>query len=322
MKLRRAQVTLPGFHRRVEQEFHKRGVKPVAPKRHVFDFFKDVTFKHASDARDKWPEPYMPFLLQMRGGYFHLFSSWQDGLWFLRETAGIGCFKHVHRVFNYGLCFENQIENIPSRMILDCEAYASQFNSDVTLDDLETLISGVPEWITQRLVETGAIPRDKTVIWYKKRKSRGDKASAHFISNILGVPTLDIARVLREIILKPFEGIHREHSKTKMMTHMEKADLNPGMMVDPVPTKGRGQFAIPVSKKDNEPEYPRVTHVYRICQGVCRIEDTPWAKDDQGPEHGQVLDILMKGCYTTLIKDCVTLNPDLMGAVSYPQVCL
>ena len=66
MGLRRGQVEDAGFHKEITEEFVRRGVENRNPKRYVQAYYKEELF--TLEAGAKWPEPYIPFLFQMRPG--------------------------------------------------------------------------------------------------------------------------------------------------------------------------------------------------------------------------------------------------------------
>jgi len=74
MGLHRVQVECKEFHDRVTSEFQTRGIQNLAPKRMVHAYRKEELFQLMAFAN--WPEPYFPFILQMRPGVFIAFSTW------------------------------------------------------------------------------------------------------------------------------------------------------------------------------------------------------------------------------------------------------
>ena len=98
------------------------------------------------------------------------------------------------------LYYECQIVGYPARVILDCDAYVEEFGGRLTMGEVQGIVEKVPVYFVTRLCEIGAVRRADTVVVVEKDKSRGNKASRHFVFNIIGVPTGDIKNVLHQVL--------------------------------------------------------------------------------------------------------------------------
>ena len=132
-------------------------------------------------------------------GGFYLFWSWQVAFHWLRYKTIQGMLSPFERE-GPQLYYECQIVGYPARVILDCDAYVEEFGGRLTMEEVQGIVEKVPVYLVTRLCEMGAIRREDVVVVMEKDKSRGNKASRHFVFNIIGVPTGDIKNVLHQVV--------------------------------------------------------------------------------------------------------------------------
>jgi hypothetical protein len=325
------------FQAEVLREFQTRGVRPVAPERMVDHCLKDPAKQLCLDA--KWPKPYFAVMLQLNPrkpnatnehgappklpGRFLIFSSWQDAMLALQRIATTRKFQDSDgRWFPVQMIYENQVVDVgnkdgagydyPCRLILDCDAKLKEHGEGHTLESLKELIEQVPAWFARRLVEIGAIKRTDRVVVYEKEKSRDNKASRHYIFNIMGYSTWDTNAVYHEIFRK-------EHDKEKALLEKEGLKKAPGLpiwkMVDIVPHHGRGQYSVLgfFDKDKKETEYPCLTRRLVIVDGqVKSIRSCKFGREESHMDQPFALSMLHEACYSCFVPEFVTLHDKYM----------
>jgi len=324
MGLSRMQAQDPGFHGEITEEFVRRGVENRHPKRYVSAYYKEELFNLERDAG--WPEPYIPFLFQMRPGGFYLFWSWQTAFHWLR-------YKTIHDNASPfaregpQLFYECQIVGYPARIILDCDAYLEEFGGRLSMHELQGIVAKIPVYFVTRLGEMGAIKREDVVVVVEKDKSRGGKASRHFVFNIIGIPTGDIKNVLHRVFVAQFQDERAEYNRRRKEFGKDPANTGkcptawghidvkkgfpPALLTDTSTMHGRNQFSTLFCGKAGE-EPPRISRIWRISnhgQDV-QVKNGPWAGERHVPDHASAISMLGLACYSSLIPDAVTLRKD------------
>lgn len=330
------------FQGEVLREFLSRGIRPVAPERFVEHWSKDPAKQLCLDA--KWPKPYFPVMLQLNPrkpgdaelrklpGAFLIFSCWQDAMLALQSTAATKRFNGRTRRYTVGMIYENQIVDMggrdgngydyPCRLILDCDAKLKEHGEGYTLESLQRLIDEVPAWFVRRLVEIGAIKCTDRVVVFEKEKSRHNKASRHYIFNIMGFSTWDTNAVLHEIFGK-------EHQEEKRQTELGKFKKPPALpawkMVDIVPHHGRGQYSVLgfFDRDKQETEYPCITRRLEIVNGVVKgLRRCKISRAESSMAHPLALSMLHDTCYSCFLPTFVTLDSKFMVQNSvFPVYC-
>ena len=313
MGMRRPDAVSPKFHERVEETFKRRGIVNLAPERRVEAYRKEELFAKYRAAG--WPKPHTPYLVQMRPGLFVLLSNYQAGFHLIRHMAASGRFQSEGgKSLPVTLLYEGQMEEVPCRMILDCEAYVSQFEGRLSHAELLASVQEVPQAFVRRLAGLGAIPDDCVVRVFEKNKCRGDKISFHYIFNILmSDPTVDGRSALGKAIIEPFREERAVWKESKSMVHT----LDPGtgrcreplLHVDACTVKGRHQFSVVFSCKAGE-EPCRITRRLEISERGERVRETAsaWASEQHVPTHAHALEMLYYGGFTHWTKDSITLD--------------
>lgn len=312
------------FQGEVQREFKRRGIREVAPERVVDHWSKDPAKQLCLDA--KWPKPYFPVMLQLNprkpGGAFLIFSSWQDAMLALRNISMQRKFKGKDKWYAVDMVYENQIVDMggkdgtgydyPCRLILDCDAKISEHGEGHTLESLKGLIEQVPAWFARRLVEIGAIRSTDRVVVFEKEKSRHNKASRHYIFNIMGYSTWDTNAVL-------FEIFGKEHEAEKVLMKKENSKKPPGLpawkMVDIVPHHGRGQYSVLgfFDKDKQETEYPCITRRLEIVNGELKsIKPCKVSRKESSLDHPGALRMLHDACYSCFVPEFVTMDSKYM----------
>ena len=324
------------FQAEVLREFQTRGVRAVAPERMVDHVKKDPAKQMCLDA--KWPKPYFLVMLQLNPrkpepegneqkkkppGRFLIFSSWQDAMLALQRIATTRKFQDSDgRLFPVQMIYENQVVDVggregdgydyPCRLILDCDAKLKEHGEGHTLESLKALIEQVPAWFVRRLVEIGAIKSTDRVVVYEKEKSRDNKASRHYIFNIMGFSTWDTNAVYHEIFRK-------EHDKEKALLEKEGARKAAALpiwkMVDIVPHHGRGQYSVLgfFDKDKKETEYPCLTRRLVIVDGkVKSVRSCKVGREQSHMDQPYALSMLHEACYSCFVPEFVTLDSKYM----------
>lgn len=323
------------FQAEVLREFKSRGgVRPVAPERVVDHWSKTPAKQLCLDA--KWPKPFFPVMLQLNPrkpggpggdsrklpGAFVIFSCWQDAMLALRDMAIKRKFQGKDRWYAVEMVYENQIVDMgaeegtgydyPCRLILDCDAKISEHGEGHTLESLKELIQQVPAWFVRRLVEIGAIKSTDRVVVFEKEKSRDNKASRHYIFNIMGYSTWDTKAVFDEIFAK-------EHEKEKELLAkkgVQKSVALPAWkMVDTVPHHGRGQYSVLgfFDKDKKETEYPCTTRRLEIVDGkIVSIRSSKLTRDRSNMDCPTALAMLQEACYSCFVPEFVTMHSKYM----------
>jgi hypothetical protein len=344
-KLRLGEVTAKGFQEEVRREFSARGIRPVAPERCVHAMTKQGAKDLCLQAG--WPCPFFPVMLQTRpkgaGGFdkkgrkegppgaFIVFSCWPDAFFALITMAGTGVYKGSAA----DIIFENQVADFgpksiafPCRIILDCDAKMAEFNNEYTLEELEQSIDAVPLWFVRELVRIKALKPTDKVVCYKKKKSRADKASAHFVFGIMGIPTEDIREVLDIIFVSRWKAWAEkqksipESSQPKRHKARGRELPEPWRVTDRSTMHGRNQFSTLLLKNPDkkETEFPYLERRMVIVNGeVTGRSRLPFAREEYEPGHAQALQLLHCCCYSSFPQEFVTLSPDFMirKAVSF-----
>lgn len=335
MKLRRNHVVRTEFHQRVTTVFCERGVQKICPSRMVQAYRKEELF--ALCCQQKWPEPFFPFMLQMRPGVFVLFANWQDGFYWIVEKTGRKAHTFDGKLLPVELLYENQIVDLkehgdfPCQLIIDCDAYVDEFHGRLSMAELKTLMSTqMLPWLVGKLVSIGAIRRDQTVVVVEKEKSRvgtskGDKVSRHYMLNLIGIPTMQLRAVLRKIFIDMFTEARAQHKKTGSMAHVEVgSDACFALLGDSATMHGRNQFSVLFCGKKGE-KPPRISNIYEISDGGTRVKTTPWrfADDEHTPDHPDAMVMLFYACYSCMNPKTVTVNtsfPVPLAGTSIVQV--
>ena len=319
MQLRREQVESQEFHDRVNAEFNSRKIQDLAPKRMVHAYRKEELYQLMADAN--WPEPYFPYIIQMRPGVFIAFSTWQSGFRHIVYMTGCGFHEYQTRLLPCVMTYECQ-SVVPSRIIIDCDAYEKEFEGIMTLPELQEVMSDVPRWFVMRLVQIGAIDKYTTVKVVEKEKSRGSKASRHFIFNIVGMPRGDIANVLNRIFVVPFRLIRDQHRVSKNWKHVDPSTAEwQGLICDIATMHGSNQFStVFVGKPGEKP--PGMTWIQEIQYGdgeaLVIKKAAPWSGQDHVPTHPDALEMLYMSCFSHPLHDMVPLNPQFMPLITLP----
>lgn len=310
MRLTRAEVEVDEFHARVQEIFRSRPIRPIAPRRTVFAYFMDLMWSKEENAQ--WPQPYFPYVLQMKPGYFILFTTWQDLFLELRHIAVNRRFQNA----DLKQLYEKQIPGRPSRIILDLEMYEAHLGGRMSARELEECMADVPRWFVTRLTEIGAIsPKARVTAVQKVKtrpdaKSRGMKVSSHIIFNIAGLTKGDQMAVLRKIFADPVQELRAEYKKTGSLAHVDLKDGFPKELLgDLSAMHGTCQFATLFAMKPGE-GYPRLEHVYRITDGGRTVvrEPAPWAGQTHEPTHADALEMLRLACFSHPLEDMVFLK--------------
>ncbi len=324
----------PEFQGEVLREFKSRGgARPVAPERYVDHWSKDPAKQLCLNAN--WPKPYFPVMLQLNPrkpgdaelrklpGRFLIFSCWQDAILALQQISLTKKFKDSDgRWFPVTMIYENQIVDMggrqgtgydyPCRLILDCDAKLKEHGEGHTLESLQGLIDQVPAWFVRRLVEIGAIKRTDRVVVFEKEKSRHNKASRHYIFNIMGFSTWDTTTVL-------FEIFGKEHEKEKKLMEAGQVKKPPALpvwkMVDIVPHHGRAQYSVLgfFDRDKQETEFPCITRRMEIVNGeVKSLRRSQVSRADSSLKHPTALKMLHDTCYSCFAPEFVTMHPKFM----------
>lgn len=323
--LTRREAASEAFHWRVDAVFRERGVTPLAPARRVEAYRKEELFAQHRAAR--WPEPHTPYLVQMRPGVFILFASWRDGFLAVRDMTASGMYRTKDgRLLDVALVYEGQVVGVPARIILDCEARVeAEFGGRMTRAELEANVRRVPETLVRALVRMGALRGADVARFYVKNKSRGDKVSFHFVSNILVEPTVDGRNALRRAFVDGFEEARAQGRRTKSMVHAVRADgtCAPELHVDASTLHGRNQFSCVFSRKAGE--RPCVIEARLDIRGdgaaaVVVEHRSALAGEDHVPTHPRALDMLWFGGFAHWIAGTVTLDTQMRVGPTMTEV--
>jgi hypothetical protein len=320
MKLRQGHVVRRAFHDRVTTVFLKRGVQKLCPNRMVQAYRMEETFRLCADK--KWPEPFLPFMLQMRPGVFAMFANWQDGFHWIVEKTGKKMHTFEGKTMPLDLLYEKQVVamgehgDMPCQLIIDFDAYVDEFGGRLSIPELKTLMVKVLPWFVEKLVGLGAIRMDQTVVVVEKEKSRdstskGPKVSRHYIFNILGLSTRELRAVLQQIFVDKFREERKKQKDTKSLAHVKiGSDACMALLGDMATMHGRNQFSTLFCGKAGE-QPPRITNIYEIGQAGRQIKVTPWpwAGEKHVPEHENALEMLFHACYSCMNPRTVVLNP-------------
>jgi hypothetical protein len=213
--------------------------------------------------------------------------------------------------------------------MLDCDAKLAEFNHEYTLAELRECIDGVALWFVRQLLLIGAIkPTDKIVV-NQKNKDREAKASSHLAFNIAGISTHDIREVLERIFGRPRkEEEDRQKAalkeaaekpepqkKRKRMKLAKKELPEPWRVTDPAPFHGRAQFSTLLffDKNKGETRAPIVVRELTIVNGeVVREDALDTSAQADGPANPDVMKLLNRCCYSSLVPEFVTLSVDYM----------
>ena len=312
------------FHRRVCEEFDRRGVAPVAPERFTYSRTKAGAWQKAEQAG--WPQPRVMVQFQMRPGPFFVFFSWQDALIFVRQLGTKRSFRvepvlpdpsitgqvidyTESRIERLDLLYENQTVN-PTRLYLDCDAKEAEFGLPVAI--LRQLIEKIPLYLYEELLRLKAIRTTDTVQFFLKDKTRDHKASMHICTNILGVSTDDIKRVLNAIFVEPLQEARAVQKTTKTWLHLDRQKFPLGALVDPAPFHGRHQLSTLFVEKHGSTHYPRFVKILTVTDGGKSVTatDVDWAGDPDAhlPTSAHALQSLYHTCFSHPLATMVTLR--------------
>ncbi len=325
--LSRREAASEAFHWRVDAVFRERGVTALAPGRRVEAYRQEELL--ALHRAAGWPEPHTPYLVQMRPGVFILFSSWRDGFLAVRDMTASGMYRAKDgRMLDVGLVYEKQMVGVPSRIILDCEARVeAEFGRRMTRAALEANMRRVPETLVRKLARMEAIKGSDVVRFYVKNKSRGDKVSFHFVSNILVEPTADGRNALRRAFVDGFEEARAVARKTRSMAHAVKdGRCAPELHVDASTLHGRNQFSCVFSRKPGEePCVIEARLDVRAGGGEAAAVEShasALAGERHVPTHARALDMLWFGGFAHWIAGTVTLDTKMrVGATQTVSTC-
>jgi len=350
LRLHRAQVTSPEFQGEVTAEFSRRKIENLYPDRMVKAYYKEELF--GLEIGQAWPEPYFPFLVQMRPGPFHLFFSWQTAFHWIRYRA-----IHPPVEGDPPLMYECQPppSRAPVRIILDCDAHVDEFGGRLSAQEIESIVEEIPVFFVTELARIRAIGMRDVVTVVEKNKSRAGKVSRHYIFNILGISTRDIRAVLHKILVEPYQAERAEYNRRKRAAnqHDQPALKNPtqkhdqpaftkptkkqakakakcldawghvdtsggkrfpcALLTDASTMHGRNQFSVPFCGKKGEPP-PRITHVWRIGAGGSEVRrmELKGSEERRHPTHARALDLLGLACFSNPTPDAITLDPRFM----------
>ena len=319
MCLRRGDVVCEEFHRRVDTVFRERGIVDLAPERRVEAYRKEELFRLYQAAG--WPEPHTPYLLQMRPGLFILLSSYQSGFHLVRRMCSDGWYRSREgKMIPLSLLYEGQMEGVPCRVILDCEAYVSHFEGRLSHEELLASVQRVPQAFVRRMARLGAVGTRDVVRVYEKNKCRGEKISFHYTFNILVDPTVCGKRALSKALIEPYVEEWAAWKRTKSMVHTLDAAsgrCDPLLHVDVCTVKGKHQFSVVFSRKAGE-EPCVIERRLDISDGGETVRALPsaWAKEAHLPTHARALEMLYYAGFTHWTADSITLPKEFRIAPS------
>jgi hypothetical protein len=313
---------LKEFEGCILDEMKTTGVVNLAPTMRVEAYRKAELFEKYNSVKDRWPQPHMPYLIQMRPGPYILLANWQAGFHLLRSMAASNMYKRQDgKHIPVELLYEGQMAGEPCRCILDCEAYMSHYEGHLSRDELIECVRQVPQALTKALVRIGAIKHEDVVMAFEKNKCRGEKISFHFTLNILIDPTVDGKRVLEEVIIAPYRGERARCRKdggsascmAKRMASEKNSDgtYNHALFhVDEATIKGKHQFSVVFSRKTNE-EPCRVDWVHRISEGGTKAmrRKSQFYGIPMVPTHTRALDMLCLAGFSHWIPNTLVLHP-------------
>lgn len=337
-KLHRSQVTSDEFQGEVTAEFARSRVENLHPDRMVKAYYKEELFR--LEVGQAWPEPYFPFLIQMRPGPFHLFFSWQTAFHWLQHTA-----MNPPAKADSLLMYECQPPPArgPVRIILDCDAHVEEFGGRLTTEEIESIVEEIPAFFVGELARMRAISHKDIVTVVEKNKSRPGKVSRHYIFNILGISTRDIRAVLQKILVEPYQSERSEYNKRKRSADQQEpptstkptqkraksksacsdawghVDTSDGkrfpcaLLTDSSTMHGRNQFSVPFCGKKGEPP-PRITHIWHIGAGGSDVKRRALkgSEERRHPAHPKALEFLGLACFSSPTPDAITLDPRFM----------
>lgn len=308
----KAEVSHPAFQNRVKTVFGERGIQNLCPENRVEAYTKEETLRLHAEAG--WNEPHTPVMLQMRPGPFIIVQNAQAAFWLIRDMIHTEKYRMKNgRWVKVGLLYEMQMAN-PCRVILDCEAYLGHFGGRLTMDQLVANLRRVPQAFARRLVELGAIPRQSVVRMVEKNKGEGrpEKATMHFISNVIGNPKGSMRAVLAKIYIETLEDVRRQAKDDKSMAHV-KLDaggvFNPALAVDICTIKGSHQFSVMGSKKQGEVD-ARLLQCFIVSNGGQdeSVVASPFKDITRFAEHPDALSMLFHANFTHWMPDSIPIN--------------
>jgi hypothetical protein len=324
------------FNNTVRIHFQARAFKgPLSPCRKVEAYYMDEIEELYRAAA--WPEPHVPYLLQMRPGPFIMFSNFWDGFLCIRDMAVSKKYTTKSgEIRDVSLLYEKQIPGQPSRIILDCEAYVKQYEGLLTFDDLVQSVLQVPEALVRALVKIKALNATDEVKFVVKDKCRGDgnKVSFHFTTYILVDPAWDMKKALYEAVIAPYVAQRSICKKQKSSVHI--ADMvrpvdgrcqHPLLHIDEATIKGKHQFSVAFSRKKEE-EPCRLARYITVSKGGDYVVSAPHPMEGipLDPTHPKACWMLYDGGFAHFRKGMTVLNkafreatPPVVDVVSVRQ---
>ena len=308
------------FERWVLMDIKQTGIVNLAPTMKVEAYRKAELFEKYRQVKDSWPSPHAPYLIQMRPGLFILLANFQAGFHLLREMATTRWYEREDgKLIPVELLYEGQMEGEPCRCILDCEAYTSHYEGCLTREELVESVRQVPQVLTKALVGIGALQREDMVMAVEKYKCRDDKISFHFIMNFFGDPTVDLKRVLEEVILAPYREERARCKKDKSAACVAARVAVKGsdglythalFHVDDATIKGKHQFSVVFSRKEKE-EPCRIDWIHWISRGGEQAvrKKSKFFGVPMVPSHEQALHMLCLGGFMHWIPNTLVLHP-------------
>lgn len=311
MKMTREQVCVASFFNRVLEVFHERGIQGVSSR----DWFATYTKQEALRrlAVIKWRKPYYPFVFQPRtppkGGCFVICKTWQDALGMIRETLGANKFDFDDQTIPAVNCYEHMWFGL-THLFVDWELEVSKFHQgDQTVQSLTTLAEKFPTFFFNRALDLRAIDTESLLSVVVKKKSRGEKVSYHFTTNILGISS-DNLKTFSRAVAEPLKDTFAEYNKSRSFEHLAgQSDLCPGIGWDQQTTHGRHQFSTMFGCKPGEFNYPHLESKIEFGDLVDGIKTTPFNFPGvHTPRHKHAMYLLYQACYSIPKPNAITLG--------------
>lgn len=322
----RSPAFVDSFNETIRCNFNAKAFRnPLSPCRKV-EAYKMLEIEELY-RQAAWPEPHIPYLVQMRPGPFIMFSNFWDGFMCVRKMAMSKTYTTESGIVkDVSLVYEKQIPGEPSRIILDCEAYVKHYAGLLTFDELVQSMQQVPEALVRALVKIGALKTTDEVKFIVKDKCRGDgdKVSFHFITFILVDPAWDMKKALYDAVIAPYAEIRSLCKKEKtliptieMIRPVDGRCEHPLLHIDEATIKGRHQFSLVFSRKEGENPC-RLSKYITVSNGGDLV--TSYAHPMEGipldPKHHKACWMLYDGGFTHFRKNMVVLNKEFRDNVS------
>ena len=302
MKLTREDVCNPFFHNRITEVFEERGIRKISPRDCVSAYFKGKVTELMEKAG--WTKPFVPFVFQPRtppaGGCFVVYKTWPDGIAELCKTMFHRQFELDTGTIPVQNCYEIPFTGL-GNLIVDFELEVHTFkDGEQTVDTLNKLGEEFPVWFYNRAIDVlGLDPETQTLTVCVKKKSRGDKASFHFTTNILGI-TYGNIKSFSEAVLAPIASTLKEYGVTKTFFHLSgQTNLCPGIGWDLKTIHGRQPISTMFGCKPNESNYPQLMRHIEFGDLVdgMKINKLPF-EGPHTPTHKDALYLLYHSCFT------------------------